>query len=710
MGKDAKRKSASFTASSKAHHEANISADRFITSAFEHPRGDFFASVTSGLEAHVVSVWDTRNASLVVSWSPPDRSTKITCVAWGKEFGNAPKRKRKSVDGDNSMMDIEDEDSNLGNSGKNVKQSQTRILALGTSQGEVQIFSPQTGSITSTLSIVSTGATPTTVTDFQFSKDYKKGYATTSAGEVYCWRLSDGTVIGRFRADSGLLCKLQLDSTERLMVAGQKLKLFDGDMTATGKLKNAVKEFQGHATSVIGLTFTKDSVHCVSAAADDRFVSVWNCQKEGSTLNVASLTLESPPLSIDVSQEDYVLAVNQSGEVNLWQSVASSSSTSARSKAGAIVPRRAEGTISVRNDNETAKPIPILSAAFVDDKICIVYGSTVKPTFERVSVLDSNGKLVENMELIRSKNSNMLMDAGNRNKKSSTKAYAELAQVNVADSRGFGIETGDEEDGATMADRLTQMALGDPTTAPSTRTAEKSSKDGQKSGQSSDSKFRTPTATSLHAMLSQAIHSGDKQLLERSLMVNDIPIIFATVRRLQPAHIVPFLEMLVSKLQSKPSRAASLVEWIRAVVVSHAAFLMTNPQLVRQLGGLYQTLDTRVNTFQKFIKLSGRLDLVMSQISLRSTRGRNETTEVEYDGDVNEAEAVFDERNENDDGDDEAFENLEEWDGYNNEDEDGDSELDFSEEEEAFSDTDEPIDDEEEEDEDGEGQEDFEDV
>ena len=46
---------------------------------------------------------------------------------------------------------------------------------------------------------------------------------------------------------------------------------------------------------------------------------------------------------------------------------------------------------------------------------------------------------------------------------------------------------------------------------------------------------------------------------------------------------------------------------------------MTIPDLnTSSLSGLYQTVDSRLSSYDKLLKLSGRLDLLLSQISIGS--------------------------------------------------------------------------------------------
>jgi len=66
-------------------------------------------------------------------------------------------------------------------------------------------------------------------------------------------------------------------------------------------------------------------------------------------------------------------------------------------------------------------------------------------------------------------------------------------------------------------------------------------------------------------------------------------------------------------------RGAGLVAWVKAVLAVHSGHLMTIPDLVARLSGLYTTLTTRLTMQESLLSLSGRLDMVLSQIEMRSS-------------------------------------------------------------------------------------------
>jgi hypothetical protein len=124
----------------------------------------------------------------------------------------------------------------------------------------------------------------------------------------------------------------------------------------------------------------------------------------------------------------------------------------------------------------------------------------------------------------------------------------------------------------------------------------------------------SPTG-SLATILTQALQAKDDAQLELVLSnSNEKGVVQATVARLPPQLVLPFITRLVSRLQAKPSRAQQLLSWVRAVLVQHTGFLLSQPALVANLEALYTVIDSRVAVYKKLLKLSGRLDLLMSQL------------------------------------------------------------------------------------------------
>jgi len=66
-------------------------------------------------------------------------------------------------------------------------------------------------------------------------------------------------------------------------------------------------------------------------------------------------------------------------------------------------------------------------------------------------------------------------------------------------------------------------------------------------------------------------------------------------------------------------RGMGLVAWVKAVLILHSGHLMTMPDLVARLSNLHSTLSTRLTLQERLLSLSGRLNLVLSQVEMRSS-------------------------------------------------------------------------------------------
>lgn len=182
-----------------------------------------------------------------------------------------------------------------------------------------------------------------------------------------------------------------------------------------------------------------------------------------------------------------------------------------------------------------------------------------------------------------------------------------------------------------------------------------------------DDKAMVPQADSLQVLLSQALHSKDNSLIEQCLAVQNEKIISNTIRRLRPADAAEFLIISISKLEYRPQRAINLVPWVRAVLLQHASYLMSNPRMRPVLSSLYQIIEARIATFRPLVSLSGRLDLIMAQISANESQ--------EKDLEELDAAVIYEEEDSEPDAEDAMIdEDLEEDDGDEDDDEEGDEE------------------------------------
>ncbi|KAI8816180.1 WD40-repeat-containing domain protein [Fimicolochytrium jonesii] len=686
----AKKQTSQFSAQAvkqqKQNHELHQTA-AFSLSAFDNeaPRSgsagtpsssQYLAAVAPGVGSFRLRVWDTRTSSLAGEHVGTAGAT-CTAVSWGTtQEGSAStegeKKKKRRRSGAPTAS--------TGN--------EQKVVAMGLSNGEVQIYSLAHGKVVSTLSGVHTAG----VTDFAFAADGVRGYSAGLDGIVAEWDVRTGAELGRMVADGKPVKKVRVSNDgTKLLTAGHAIRLWDV------AARSVLKTYPGHASEVIRLQFSADGALCVSAAEDDRHLGVWDTTKEGTSDRITSLTMESSPIHIALSANNAVLSLTEEGVVYLWADAAKTEVTASASKKKrktANLSRPAESSIRIVSTDDK-KPLPVLAATFSDDKVLIARGHVVKPAFERIDYVNDDGAL-HNIELSRKHVHSVLLEqetaVGASGAKGSTTPYKEDHNTLILGAGDLPLDSSSLTGDAHLLSNAEQNALKEPTLEErlSAMSVAPTGTDTKAARSTTTKSRRPPTANSLHQMLSQAIHTNDIQLLEQALQVHDPDMILATVRRLPPAQVIPLLDQLLLRLQKRPNRAKQLIEWVRAVVLVHAAYLMSVPHLAASLGALYQLLDSRAAVFQKLLRLSGRLDLVVSQTALRSKASGGEVLEEE-------PLVAYDEEEETDSEDEEGLEGEEEVDGMELDEEEDDEES----EEEDDVDEDDDEDDEEEEDEDG---------
>lgn len=130
---------------------------------------------------------------------------------------------------------------------------------------------------------------------------------------------------------------------------------------------------------------------------------------------------------------------------------------------------------------------------------------------------------------------------------------------------------------------------------------------------------QTPTSDSLVTLVEQALQSSDNSLLEQCLGIENDNIIEETCKRLPTNRVISFLKKLVSKFEKSPMRGILLTKWLSSLLRNHTSFLMSVPDLTKQLSGLSQILENRLATYSRLSSLSGRLDLLMGQWATTTT-------------------------------------------------------------------------------------------
>ncbi|KAH9486680.1 U3 small nucleolar RNA-associated protein 5 [Psilocybe cubensis] len=618
-----------------------------ILSAFS-PDATLFAFVVLAIDRHRLRVYDSASGRAVSEYTVD--SARVSSLKWatltsdspGPEQ-NSPSKKRKKT----SVPTAAEKDSS----------SRTEVVALGLSDGIVIFFSPSHSQVLRTLTHPkSTSA----VLSLAFDPSNGSALWTSSAdGSICLWDVQNKTVLRSWKNDDHIPCTslsvcptLEGHSTS-LLAAHHSIRLFK-DIANDNSLSKPmqVAGFTGHATSIQLLLWFNESekpTKFFSMAEGDRFVYCWDV--EGASLSekpVAAISLDADvrtfALATPVNSQQCLIALSTSGKLSFVPIPSKfPSSTDKSNTIATILPRSTVSSTSKfrAQDPQVIDLVPLPTSPGLVRVVRLVKG--IQPTFDTISYLDDSANYIHNPILPEINQEDISIDPqralNNRYVESKQLTVGSGHDVNQEDVDGSLVEQ--EFDGFLQVD-LAEMSLGQRLTAVTETEANHVSESEDEYEQhikrsKATKKARSEVAAiptnSLTRTLIQALHSSDSRLLEMCLGHSDPALILNTVRRLPPQLTIPLITACVERLGRGPrssnmkgggggtssQRGSGLLTWLRTVLTVHTGHLMTIPDLVARLSGLHATLTARSSLHDSLLSLSGRLDMVLSQVELRAS-------------------------------------------------------------------------------------------
>ncbi|KNC86897.1 hypothetical protein SARC_00992 [Sphaeroforma arctica JP610] len=528
-------------------------------------------------------IYDTATSKLVVQHvSDANLSDAYTCLAWNP-------------------------------SASNPTQS---TIALGTRSGSVHLFDIAKSEVVKELK----GHTEQ-VNAMIFSDDGSTLYTCSNDKHVQIWKVESGTSTSRFQADDHKVTALALcQNGKSILTAGRTVKLWDLDT------KKTTKNFSGQEESIIQICVYPNGNQFLTFDNVGRFANVWNLKgKTAHTVGAIALQAASKCIAVTHSSSPdaqcNVVAVSHADEVRVWEVPNKKEAKSSGKQSKNPVFRctfvsETPSTEAGSEDKSGSVPTSVLYACFnarlPENELCVVRGTPLRPAIENVSYKESTGKWSDGGTMARAPIH--LMAA---------------TQQSDADARASRIKAAGDNAHIIGADNVHSEMPMNLDGQVEKKTPKTSQQDGPVLGdmieieQEDDmptkrSRGKTTKADSLAKLLAQALHSNDLSLLEECISNTNEHVVRNTVQHLPTPYVIPFLEAIVAKFQAKPVRGAQLVPWIKTVMVVHTSYLMTVPNVRESLGGLSSLVDARLSVFRKLLALNGRLDLLLSQISVQA--------------------------------------------------------------------------------------------
>ncbi len=570
------------------------------------------------------------------------------------------------------------------------------ILALGSDQGHVSVWDLTRGVLARRLG---EGQHLKRVTGVAFAAGGATLYSTGAGdADVLEWDLRTGECSRRISGDKHGASALALDPAESatLAVARTRIHLLD---VASGERRKKISS--GHAAAVTRMAFSDDGDFLATASQGARHVNVFDCRdKKKNREAVATLSLDGCPTSLALRAEPVsaeanaaivftVLACCDTGTVRVlrqsWSPSRANRCSDTANGTGIAAATQVTGppastrvvTAGGRGENEN---ISALTACFLPWdgeggplawRVALVYGPESAPSFETFSFATGKGmsELLPKVVLGDGRKDVGLAGedeatAGTKRKRKEVKALDALdpASKKVATDGSSGLRKGEvlqlattsrtsgnseeeDEDAKTIGRRL--QAIADGLEQGGSRGHEGSVVEG------AGGRRAGPKADSLVTVLSQALKSGDEDLLEQCLGVHDMHVISNTVQLLSAPLTFPLMDTLVRKLEKRPNRADTLCPWVRFLFLHHTSYLVSVPGLDQRLAGLHKLVTRRVAVLPRLLGLMGRLDLMLSQIS-KNGSGHQQALQ---DKDKAAVEVYVDRDSDEEDDEDEEDEN-----------------------------------------------------
>uniref|UniRef100_A0A8C0EDZ4 WD repeat domain 43 n=1 Tax=Bubo bubo TaxID=30461 RepID=A0A8C0EDZ4_BUBBB len=474
---------------------------------------------------------------------------------------------------------------------------QLDILAIGTAVGSILLYSTVKGELQSKLD----GGHDNRVNCVRWHQDNCCLYSCSEDKHIVEWNTQTCKVKCKWKGDNSSVTSLCISPDGKMLLsAGRTIKLWDLET------KEVYRNFTGHATSVSSLMFTTvkpmnenkafdgiTGLYFLSGAIHDRLLSVWQVRSDRKEKNaVMSFTVTDEPTFIDltvseVKEEPVKLAVVcRDGQLHLFEHILNGYCKK---------PLTSNCTIQIatpgNDEDSTPKPVPILAAAFCTDRqsLLLVYGNTLQPIIEKVSLntTESHVCLIRDIQKALSLKTDIALT------KVKTPVVNSDTKVLVPGIPGHSTAVKTPSSGKER--KKNKRKPGETTVNIEERLEALDIDVG---------KVKTPgglpQTDSFAVLLVQGLESNDAEILNVSV-----------TRSLYPLSLRYNLFFF--------SSASLMVRWLKSVFTLHASYLSTLPDLIPQLGMLYQLMESRVKTLQKLSRLHGRLFILVTQVAASET-------------------------------------------------------------------------------------------
>ncbi|KAL3174372.1 hypothetical protein MRX96_040957 [Rhipicephalus microplus] len=257
-----------------------------------------------------LKLWDTSTGRLKQEYTPSAHlSAKCTCLSWGptrqQAFAAHKKKKRqKTTDDAGDAL------------------SEASLLAMGTAEGTVLLYSLARGDLHSEL----TGGHTATVNGVSWHASSDSLFSVSDDQHIVHWSVSSCKVKSKWKADRHSVYAVAAVDANTVLTASSSIKWWNIDT------KSIVMKFTGHVTEVrhilpvfVPSKDGEERTYFLTCAANDRQVSAWHLEKGAGSSSLANFVLSEEAVHISVSHSSennkmaHLSAVTKSGALHIFE-------------------------------------------------------------------------------------------------------------------------------------------------------------------------------------------------------------------------------------------------------------------------------------------------------------------------------------------------------------------------------------------------------
>ncbi|KAH8402003.1 hypothetical protein KR009_009087 [Drosophila setifemur] len=550
--------------------------------------GQLFASVD---EQGILRIWDTETNTLKQEFTPNLQVTgPCTALTWISLAAARPKKSRKSLPIQEATGD-------------------QLFIALGTLKGGVAVYSLTEGKIDRTLKGDSHDGAVASIAYDNAGHLYTVG----TDCRALVWSLAEERCTDSWQVGPEKPQHIvYLPKSRTLAVGSRQLKVYDV------KTKELVETFTGHSgeiSTISSVVCTDNSEFVLTTAKMERVICFWKIEKRGKN-KASACTLLMEDLAYCLTSETRedgqlrVASVTRNGNIHIYLLNVKSLSAEKFVKPKVSLQIVSDGA-------ETVEPILAVAAHFVTDsnrshEILFSYGNRQQLQFERFTPnyaekLNVIVRADPKKQYAKKKGKNELgLQAETKIKKPI------VSQKTVEYNSALPVFQKKVQNEMPMEARLQHLQI--------------------HATKLTGGKLQTQSKTQL---LMQALHSKDQTMIQAVLSTHDMETIQLTLERLPLEYVSPLVNELSILLQGKHANVSSAVRWLHVLASTHTSVLMSEDKeaLREKLGVCLGVAEQRMLCLSEALQISGRVNLIISQMKRNSDNHLNDSKALILDDD-----------------------------------------------------------------------------